>query len=121
MTSSNIKAPYECMEPKEYKLFDFVSEFSEFRHFDDLSRFGCENIANNLIRLEKKGKIHFENKISICPCCKSKSIVKNGKYERKLIFLRIGEQNCMIQKYKCKNAEKSFTRIYLHLFIQIPI
>ena len=62
MYTNNIKAPYECMEPKEYKLFDFVPEFSEFRQFDDLSRFGCENIADNLIRLEKKGKIHFENK-----------------------------------------------------------
>ncbi len=49
MTNTNIKAPYECMEPKEYKIFDFVPEFSEFRQFDDLSRFGCENIADNLI------------------------------------------------------------------------
>ena len=64
MTNTNIKAPYECMEPKEYKLFDFVPEFSEFRQFDDLSRFGCENIANNLIRLEKKSKIHFEIKLA---------------------------------------------------------
>lgn len=51
--------------------------FSEFRQFDDLSRFSCENITDNLIRLEKKGKINFENKISICPSCKSKSAVKN--------------------------------------------
>ena len=54
MTSKNIKAPYECMELKEYKLSDFVPEFSEFRQSDDLSRFGCENIADNLIRLEKE-------------------------------------------------------------------
>lgn len=65
--------------------------FSEFCQFDDLSRFGCENIGDNLIRLEKRGKIHFENKIAICPSCKSKNTVKNGTYERKLIFLRIGE------------------------------
>jgi len=50
------------MDLKEYKLFDFVPEFSKFRQFDDLSRFGCENIDNNLIRLEKRGKIYFENK-----------------------------------------------------------
>ena len=56
MTSKNIKAPYECMELKEYKLSDFVPEFSEFRQSDDLSRFGCENIEDNLIRLEKRGK-----------------------------------------------------------------
>ena len=102
MTSKNIKAPYECMELKEYKLSDFVPEFSEFRQSDDLSRFGCENIENNLIRLEKRGKIHFENRIGICPSCKSHHTVKNGIYERKLIFLRIGEQICTIQKYKCK-------------------
>ena len=56
MSSINIKAPYECMELKEYKLSDFVPEFSEFRQSDDLSRFGCENIEDNLIRLEKRGK-----------------------------------------------------------------
>ena len=39
MTSKNIKAPYECMELKEYKLSDFVPEFSEFRQSDDFSRF----------------------------------------------------------------------------------
>ena len=107
MTSKNIKAPYECMELKEYKLSDFVPEFSEFRQSDDLSRFGCENIEDNLIRLEKRGKIHFENRIAICPSCKSHHTVKNGNYERKLIFLRIGEQFCTIQKYKCKNVVKS--------------
>ena len=49
MSSIKIKAPYEFMESKQFKLFDFVPEFSEFRQFDDLSRFGCENIENNLI------------------------------------------------------------------------
>ncbi|WP_305554072.1 transposase family protein [Methanobrevibacter sp. V74] len=44
----------------------------------------------------------MKNRISICPSCKSKDAVKNGTYERKLIFLRIGEQMCTIQKYKCK-------------------
>ena len=62
MTSKNIKAPYEYMGLKEYKLSDFVPEFSEFRQSDDLSRFGCENIENNLIKLDKHGKIHFEKR-----------------------------------------------------------
>ncbi|WP_292790930.1 hypothetical protein [Methanobrevibacter sp.] len=96
MTNKNIKAPYECMELKKYKLSDFIPEFSEFRQSDDLSRFGCENIADNLIRLEKRGKIHFENRINICPSCNSKDTVKNGNYDRKLIFLRIGEQICTV-------------------------
>lgn len=86
MSSIKTKVPYECMELKEYKLSDFIPEFSEFRQFEDLSRFGCENIENNLIRLEKQGKIHFENRIAICPSCRSHYAVKNGTYERKLIF-----------------------------------
>ena len=66
MSSIKTKAPYEYMELKEYKLSDFIPEFSEFRQSDDLSRFGCENIENNIIRLEKRGKIHFENSIGHC-------------------------------------------------------
>ena len=45
---------------KEYKLSDFVSDFSEFHQSDDLSRFGCENIEDNRIRLEKHDKIHLK-------------------------------------------------------------
>ena len=126
MFSKNIKAPYECMELKEYKLSDFVPEFSEFRQSDDLSRFGCENIEDNLIRLEKRGKIHFENRIGICPSCKSHHTVKNGTYERKLIFLRIGEQICTIQKYKCKKCGKVFysdlsSLVYSNSNITLPV
>ena len=126
MSNNNIKAPYEYMEPKQFKLFDFVPEFSEFRQFDDLSRFGCENIEDNLIRLEKRGKIHFENRIAICPSCKSHHTVKNGTYERKLIFLRIGEQICTIQKYKCKKCGKVFytdlsSLVYPNSNITLPV
>ena len=126
MLKTKIKAPYQCMDLKEYKLFDFVPEFSEFRQFDDLSRFGCENIDNNLIRLEKRGKIYFENKISICPSCNSTHTVKNGTYERKLIFLRIGEKLCTIQKYKCKKCGKVFytdlsSLVYDNYNITLPV
>ena len=126
MTTNNIKAPYRYMESKEYKLSDFVPEFSEFRQSDDLSRFGCENIEDNLIRLEKRGKIHFENRIAICPTCKSHHTVKNGTYERKLIFLRIGEQICTIQKYKCKKCGKVFytdliSLVYPNSNITLPV
>lgn len=31
MTNNNINAPYGYMESKQFKLFDFVPEFSEFR------------------------------------------------------------------------------------------
>ncbi|WP_408894033.1 hypothetical protein [Methanobrevibacter gottschalkii] len=51
MTKDNIKALYECMELKEYKIFDFIPEFYEFHQLVDFSRFDCENIADNLIKL----------------------------------------------------------------------
>ena len=126
MSSIKTKAPYEYMEIKEYKLSDFVPEFSEFRQSDDLSRFGCEKIEDNLIRLEKKGKIYFKNKIAICPSCNSKRVVKNGTYERKLIFLRIGEQICAVQKYKCKKCGKVFysdlsSLVYPNSNITLPV
>lgn len=98
MIKHDKKAPYDYIGSKQFKLFDFMSEFSEFRQFDDLSRFGCQNIGDNLIRLEKNGKIYFKNKIDFCPSCNSRNTVKNGTYERKLIFLRNEEQICTIQK-----------------------
>lgn len=126
MTNNNINAPYDYMESKQFKLFDFVPEFSEFRQSDDLSRFGCQNIEDNLIRLEKHGKIYFKNKIAVCPSCNSRNTVKNGTYKRKLIFLRIGEQNCTIQKYKCKKCGKVFysdlsSLVYSNSNITLPV
>ena len=126
MTNNNINAPYDYMESKQFKLFDFVPEFSEFRQSDDFSRFGCQNIEDNLIRLEKHGKIYFKNKIAVCPSCNSRNTVKNGTYERKLIFLRIGEQICTIQKYKCKKCGKVFysdlsSIVYLNSNITLPV
>ena len=108
MSNLKIKAPYSYMESKQYKLCDFVPEFSRFRQNEDLFLFGCENIGENLERFEKQGKIYFKNRIAFCPDCYSKRVVKNGTYERKLVFLRIGEKICIIQKYKCKKCGKIF-------------
>ena len=35
-SDKNIKALFECMELKEYILYDFVPEFSEVRQSDEL-------------------------------------------------------------------------------------
>lgn len=126
MLNHKIKAPYSIMESKQYKLFDFCTEFSEFRQSDDLSRFGCDKISKNLERFENKGRIYFKNKIPFCPDCHSKKIVKNGTYERKLIFLRIGEKLCIIQKYKCKKCGKIFytdlsSLVYSNSNITLPV
>ena len=44
----------------------------------------------------------FKYKYAFCPDCYSSNVVKNGNYVRKLYFLNVGEQKCIIQKYKCK-------------------
>ncbi len=85
-----------------------------------------KKLGDNLIRLEKHGKIYFKNKIAVCSSCNSRNTVKNGTYERKLIFLRIGEQICTIQKYKCKKCGKVFysdlsSLVYLNSNITLPV
>lgn len=75
---------------------------------------------------KKEVKIHFENRVAICPACKSHNAVKNGTYERKLIFLRIGEQICTIQKYKCRKCGKVFytdllSLVYSNSNITLPV
>ena len=54
----------------------------------------------------KKGKKYFKPVNVVCPKCNSRDVVKNGTYSRKLIFLTYGEQNCVIQKYKCNKCGK---------------
>ena len=55
MINNNIKAPYECMELKEYKLSDFIPEFflnsANMMIFLDLV---VKNIADNLYQTGKK-------------------------------------------------------------------
>ena len=102
MPKENTKASNNSINNNQYKLSDFVPEFAELRQSEDNSRFGCDNISNNLFRTFRKGKIYFKNVKTRCPFCKSKKVNKDSVVSRKLIFLRIGEQRCLIQKYKCK-------------------
>ena len=57
MSNKNIKAPYECMELKEYKFSDFIPEFflnsANMMIFLDLV---VKNIADNLYQTGKKRK-----------------------------------------------------------------
>ena len=102
MPKENTKAPNNSINNNQYKLSDFVLEFAELRQSEDNSRFGCDNISNNLFRTFRKGKIYFKNIKTRCHACKSQKVNKDSVVGRKLIFLRIGEQRCLIQKYKCK-------------------
>ena len=108
MFNRNTKASNNSMKNMEYKLSDFVPEFVEFRQPDDNSRFGCENISNDLFRTYRKGKIYFKNVNPRCPLCKSRNVICDSVAIRKLIFLRIGAQNCLIQRYKCMECGHRF-------------
>ena len=49
-----MKASNNCINNNQYKLPDFVPEFAELRQSEDNTRFGCDNISNNL--LEHSGR-----------------------------------------------------------------
>ncbi len=126
MYKAKIIAPTTSLEFKQYKLTDFVEEFSEFVREEDKSRFGCLNDDKNLIRFIKKGKLHFKNNVAVCPYCGSTHNTKNGYQQRKLILLGNGEQDCTVQKYKCKSCGKTFvtdlsTLVYDCWNVTIPV
>ena len=108
MTKRKTLVPINILGDKQYKLCDFFEEFSDFQSDDFKSSVGCENIDNNLIRLENKDFIYFKNKIAFCSHCGSTKSVENGTYNRKLYFLHIGEQKCVVQRYKCKKCGETF-------------
>ena len=60
MNKENTKASNSTLTDEQYKLSDFIEEFVEFRTCEDNSRFGCDNISNNLFRSYKNGKIYFK-------------------------------------------------------------
>ena len=104
MHKVNIKASNSNMSDKLYKLSDFIPEFSQFRTNEDKTRIGCPSIDNSLFVSTRKGEKYFKPVNVVCPECYSRDVVKNGTYSRKLIFLTIGEQNCIVQKYKCNKC-----------------
>ena len=104
MTSTNIKASNSIMFDIEFKLSDFIPEFSRFRTDEDKIRNGCQSIDDSLFVSTRKGKKYFKPVTVVCTKCGSHDVVKNGTYSRKLIFLTIGEQNCVVQKYKCNKC-----------------
>ena len=104
MTKTNIKASNSNMSDKLYKLSDFIPEFSQFRTNEDKTRIGCPSIDDSLFVSTRKGEKYFKPVNVVCPECYSRDVVKNGTYSRKLIFLTIGEQNCIVQKYKCNKC-----------------
>ena len=106
MIKLNIKASNSIMSDKQFKLSDLIPEFSKYRTIEDKKRIGCQTIDDSLFTITKKGKKYFKPSNVFCPECNSHDVVKNGTYSRKLIFLIDGEQECIIQKYKCNKCGK---------------
>ena len=104
MNKTNITASDSIMLDKQFKLSDFIPEFSKFRCVRDKKHIGSLNNDNSLFMLPKKGKMYIKPVVPVCYECGSRNVVKYGTYERKLIFLDIGEKICIIQKYKCKKC-----------------
>ena len=90
MTNKKIKAPCYTMKPIQFKLYYFCEEFSGFSSGVSKKLIGCQDMSPNLIRLEKNGKIIFSNHNAVCPVCGSHHNVKDGKMERELIFMNLG-------------------------------
>ena len=62
MTTRNTQASDSTLTDKQYKLYDFIPEFTKFRSNDlDFSnKYG--DIDNNLYQSVKSGKIYFKSK-----------------------------------------------------------
>lgn len=104
MTTINIKASNGILSDKQYILSDFIPDFSRFRSNEDKIRIGCQSIDNSLFVSRRKGEKYFKPVNVVYLECYSWAVVKNGTYSRKLIFLTIGEQKCVVQKYKCNKC-----------------
>ena len=104
MSKENIKASNSSMSDKQFKLYDLIPEFSRFRSNEDKIRIGCQSIDDSLFVSTRKGERYFKPSKVVCPKCGSHDVVKNGTYSRKLIFLTTGEENCIVQKYKCNKC-----------------
>ena len=59
MTNQNIKASYSNMSDKQFKVSDFIPEFSKYRTIEDKKRIGCQTIDDSLLTITKKGKKYF--------------------------------------------------------------
>ena len=104
MTKRNTKASDSTLTGKQYKLSDFIPEFAKFRSNDMefSSKYG--NIDDNLYQSFKRGKIYFKSIKVRCTKCKHDKVRMNGVVERKLIFLNIEMQTCLVQQFKCKKC-----------------
>lgn len=104
MTNQNTKASSSTLTDKQYKLYYFIPEFSKFRRYDLDFRNKHGNIDDNLYQSYKCGKFYFKSINIRCSNCNHNKMRLNGTFERKLIFLNIGMQSCLVQQFQCKKC-----------------
>ena len=74
-----------------------------------------EKIKKEIPAYEAEELLKYEsavNHIHNCPCCGSSNVVRNGTYERNVIFIRegrLGIRRIKLQRYLCKKCSKTQT------------
>ena len=66
MNKTNITASDSIMLDKQFKLSDFIPEFSKFRCVRDKKHIGSLNNDNSLFMLPKKGKMYIKPVVPVC-------------------------------------------------------
>lgn len=121
MTNRNTKASDSTLTDKQYKLYDFIPEFTKFRSNDlDFSnQYG--DIDDNLYQSIKHGKIYFKSINVRCNKCNHNKIRMNATIERKLIFLNNGCRIVLFNSFNVKNVVLQSLLTSQVLFGQIQI
>ena len=80
-----------------------------------------EKIKQEIPAFEAEEILKYENAVNhihVCPCCGSMEVVRNGTYERNIIFIRkdrLVVKRIRMQRYLCKKCSK--TRTYYPVFV----
>lgn len=104
MSNKNTKASDSTINDKQFKLYDFIPEFSKFRSSDEDFRHNFGKIDDNLYQSYRKGCLYFKSRYVRCNKCKGIKVTLNATIERKLIFLNKGLEICLVQQFKCKQC-----------------
>ena len=104
MTNKNTKASDSTINDKQFKLYDFIPEFSKFRSSDEDFRHNFGTIDDNLYQSYRNGNLYFKSCRVRCKKCNGTKVTLNATIERKLIFLNKGLEKCLIQQFKCKQC-----------------
>ncbi|OPX58246.1 MAG: hypothetical protein A4E25_01766 [Methanobacterium sp. PtaB.Bin024] len=108
MTKTKTLAPVDDLFDQSYKLSYFCESLSKYVENQLKSAKTDHNVSKTLKTWYKKDIFHIEMLEPFCPECFSKSVIKNGLKERKLIFYDKGTVESEIQAYKCKKCGKKF-------------